>query len=136
MVAISQTPADVLPGTGAQKEQYTAGVGGVTAGNQCYVDPATNTLLPALATAITTVGRIVAATTAGAGQPLFGYVGGLVDLGATLVVGTEYAASAVAAGSIVPVADLVTGNVVKILGIADTAALLNMNFTGVPIVPA
>ncbi|MCK5605425.1 hypothetical protein KAR91_26270, partial [Candidatus Pacearchaeota archaeon] len=121
MAAISQTPANVGPGEGAIKEQYTAGVGGVVAGNSCYVDPVTNTLLPALGTATTTVGRIIAASTAGAGQPVFGYIKGLIDLGATLVVGTVYAVSAAAAGSIVPMSDLTTGNIVKVLGVADTA---------------
>ena len=134
MVAISQTPANVGKELGTKEEQFTAGVGGVTAGNSCYVDPTTNTLLPGLGTATTTVGRIIAATTAGAGQPVIGYVGGRVDLGATLVAGTIYGTSALAAGSIVPVADFAAANIAKILGQADDTTWLNMEFSGTPVV--
>ena len=54
--------------------------------------------------------------------------GGLVNLGATLVVGQVYCVSATA-GAICPYADLTTGEFVCILGIATSAALLQTSYT-------
>ena len=49
----------------------------------------------------------------------------LVNLGATLAVGTAYAVSA-AKGAIAPIADLGTGEYITILGVATTTALLDL----------
>jgi hypothetical protein len=49
----------------------------------------------------------------------------LVNLGSTLVVGQIYCVGPTA-GTIVPYADLVTGDYVTILGVAKTAALLDL----------
>lgn len=49
----------------------------------------------------------------------------LVNLGATLAVGTVYAVSATK-GAICPIADLSTGDYITTLGIATTAALLDL----------
>ena len=134
MADVSQTPGNVAKEAGTQQEQFIAGVGGVAAGNSCYLDPTTNTILPGQGTATTTVGRIIAASTAAAGQPVFGYVGGRVNVGGTLVAGTVYGTSAAVAGNIAPVSDFVATNIVKILGQADDTTWLNMEFSGVPIV--
>ena len=48
----------------------------------------------------------------------------LVNLGATLAVGTVYAVS-VTAGGIAPIADLATGDFITTIGIATTTALLD-----------
>jgi hypothetical protein len=48
----------------------------------------------------------------------------LVNLGATLAVGTAYAVSA--KGAIAPIADLGTGEYITILGVATTTALLDL----------
>lgn len=49
----------------------------------------------------------------------------LVNLGATLAVGTVYAVS-VTAGAIAPIADLASGDYITTLGTATTAALLDL----------
>jgi hypothetical protein len=49
----------------------------------------------------------------------------LVNLGATLAVGTVYAVS-VTAGGIAPIADLATGDYITTLGVATTTALLDL----------
>lgn len=49
----------------------------------------------------------------------------LVNLGATLVVGTVYAVS-VTTGAICPVADLASGDYITTLGVATTASLLDL----------
>lgn len=58
--------------------------------------------------------------------------GGLVNLGATLTVGENYVVSA-NKGKIAPASDLITGNYVTSLGIAETTALLDLkpNASGV-----
>lgn len=58
---------------------------------------------------------------------------GLVNLGATLVVGETYCVGATA-GQVVPIGDLTTGNYTCILGTATTAALIQTiySFTAVP----
>ena len=50
---------------------------------------------------------------------------GLVNLGATLTVGQVYVASTTA-GGIAPYSDLATGDYVTLLGVATTAALLDL----------
>lgn len=54
--------------------------------------------------------------------------GGLVNLGATLVVGQVYCVSATP-GAICPYEDLLTGEFVCILGIATSASLLQTSYT-------
>lgn len=49
----------------------------------------------------------------------------LVNLGATLAVGTVYAVSATK-GGIAPIADLASGDYITVLGVAVTAALLDL----------
>jgi len=49
----------------------------------------------------------------------------LVNLGATLAVGTVYAVSTTA-GGIAPIADLAAGDYITTLGVATTAALLDL----------
>lgn len=63
------------------------------------------------------------------GQPLAVQESGVVNLGATLTVGTLYCVSATA-GNICPFADLATTNKINILGIATTTALLDMTYKG------
>ena len=58
---------------------------------------------------------------AAAGQPLAVQRSGVINLGATLVVGETYVVSATA-GAIAPIGDLTTGKFVTILGVATSAA--------------
>lgn len=53
---------------------------------------------------------------------------GKVNLGATLTVGATYVVSATP-GSVAPIADLVTGDYVTILGTASTASALDLAIT-------
>lgn len=63
------------------------------------------------------------------GQPAIVQETGVINLGCTLTVGTLYVISATA-GKICPFADLATTNKINILGIATTAALLDMTYKG------
>ena len=112
MADVSQTPANVISGDGAKIETYISG--GVAAGNSCYVDTAdSNKLKPAQSTSATTAGgRMIALATAADDQPVQAQIGGKLDVGGTLVVGTAYATSAAVAGNIAPVSDLVSTNIV------------------------
>jgi hypothetical protein len=135
MADVTQTAANVVSGTGAKIETYISG--GVVAGNSCYVDTAdSNKLKPAQGTSATTAGgRIIALATAADDQPVQAQVGGKLDVGGTLVVATLYGTSAAVAGNIAPVADLISTNIVKVLGIADATNSLDMDFNSNPVVP-
>ena len=63
------------------------------------------------------------------GQPLAVQETGVVNLGATLAIGTLYVIST-AFGKIAPFADLVSTNKITILGIGQTTALLDMAYKG------
>ncbi len=61
---------------------------------------------------------------------------GSVNLGATLTVGGVYVAGATLAGDIDLVADLATGWYVSILGVASTAALLDLHIVNSGVIHA
>lgn len=61
------------------------------------------------------------------GQPAFIQEGGVINMGCTLAIGTLYGAS-VTAGKIGPITDLVSTNKINVLGIALTAANLDMAY--------
>jgi hypothetical protein len=133
MSDISVTAANVLAGAGAIIRTGRAG-GTITAGQPVYADAADNgdlkaadnNVSAALANAIG-----IALHGASDGQPLSYQVEGDINLGATLEVGETYIVSATA-GGIAPVEDIST-NFVTVLGVARTAAILQLkiNATGI-----
>ena len=75
----------------------------------------------------------IALTPASASGYFVAVKSGLMNLGATLTVGTTYVVSATA-GAICPIVDLTTGDYVTILGTASTSALLSVDITATGIV--
>lgn len=125
MADVSQTPANVVPSTNAEQEWCVAGET-ITAGMPVFLKAADSRVWKAQADAATDDDVYgIALNGASAGQPISVQKNGQINLGGTLVVGTVYVVSA-AAGAICPWADLVTGNYVTLLGVAITAAILEM----------
>jgi hypothetical protein len=125
MANITVTPANVTAGAGAVVQRsYNAGAS-ITAGQTVYLDPATNLwqLASANTSQATAVVAGIALHAASAGQPLAVQVGGTINIGATVAVGTIYVLGATA-GSIAPVADALTGWYTSIVGVAVTTTSL------------
>lgn len=128
MADITVTAANVVPGTNATIERnYVAGAT-ITAGQTVYLDTATSTWKLAdanLSQAAAVLGG-VALHGASANQPLAVQTRGQITIGATVAVGTIYQLSGTA-GGIAPAADAVTGWYASILGVAITAAIIDIN---------
>lgn len=127
MADLTVTAANVVSGAGAATRSGVAGAT-ITAGQPLYQDGADAfSLKPAQADA-TDSDIVVGIALHGAadGQPITYQTGGVINLGATLTVGEVYVLSAAAAGGIAPVGDLTSGNFVSVIGVATTAALLQM----------
>jgi hypothetical protein len=128
MADLVLTAANVAAGTGARVEHGTAGAA-VTAGQVVYADSATNTYKLADNNSGTADARVpagIALHAAASGQPLAILTAGLITIGATVAIGTIYVLSATA-GGIAPAADLASGNYSSVLGIATTAAMIDVN---------
>lgn len=133
MADIVITAANVTPGTDCIRDRGIAGAT-ITAGQPVYKD-ATDSNKLKLADAdveATAAGVGIALHGAAAGQPLDYAIKGTVNIGATVVVGQVYVVSTTA-GGIAPIADLLSGDFVCILGVGATASTLKMglNATGV-----
>ena len=113
----------------------TAGVT-ITAGQPCYLHT-DGTLKLALAggTAAEAAVYGVSLHAALAGQPLCLVLAGIYGVGATVVVGGMYALSATA-GLICPIADIINPNYVSALGVAVTAARIELKINNSGIVRA
>jgi len=134
MADLSVTAANVLAGATAQIVTGVAGAT-ITAGQPLYADASDGgRLKPADANASAAAAAVVGiALHASLDEQPVSYVRvGLVNLGATLTVGQIYVASATA-GGVAPVSDLATGHYVTILGVAKTAAELDLaiNVSGI-----
>lgn len=127
MADITVTPADVLAGASAKINEGTAGET-VTAGKTVYRDTTDSNKLKQ-ADANDTVAKAlvggIALHGASLNQPLKYQVGGVIDIGATLVIGTTYVQS-VTAGGIAPIADLVSTNFSTVIGTATTTNNLKL----------
>lgn len=130
MADISVTAGNVVTVSDPENtitREYNAGAT-ITAGQALYFDTATNKWKLADCDSGTAAVRDlkgIALNGASDGQPLAVQTAGLINLGATLAVGTIYTLSATA-GGIAPAADLSTGEYTVILGVALTAANLRM----------
>mgnify|MGYP001559470502 CR=1 FL=1 len=129
MADIIVTAANVRPDTTKPLVRGTAGEA-ITAGQLCALN-ASNLWVKYDSNLVGVSSLLVLAiamnNAPSANQPidLQSADGASVNLGATLVVGTIYAASETA-GGIAPVADLVTGETVSIVGVATTSALITL----------
>ena len=135
MVDVTVTAANVQQGTKAVKHSANAGEA-ITAGAALYLDASVSPSVLKLAQADAAATAKVAGfalNDAATGQPVT-YSDDDPDYnpGGTVVVAGVYVLSANAAGKIAPFADLVSTNILSILGGATTAAELpiNINNTG------
>lgn len=128
MADISVTAANVkLGGTSAQAQRVQYGAT-VTQGQPVYSDSTdSNKYKPADADAQASAAADGIALTPGVSGDV-GYIvtSGPMNVGATLVVGATYVVST-NPGGIAPIADLASGDFTTILGVATTAALLEVN---------
>jgi hypothetical protein len=135
MADISITAGSVVAAASATKESGIAGAT-ITAGQVVYKDTSDNKYKLADGDSATAAVRKpigIALNGASNGQPLAIVKSGLVTIGATVVAGTAYYLSDDTPGGIAPLADIGSGDDVVFLGIATTAAILNLNImiTGV-----
>ena len=134
MADISITAANVIKGSNAVVEAGTAGAT-ITAGQIVYKDADDGRYKLAdcdSATVAAKSPRGVALNGASNGQPLSIARSGDVTIGGTLTAGTAYYLSPVA-GGIAPLADVLSGDNVVLLGLAKTTAILTIDIqdTGV-----
>ena len=126
MANLSITAASVQV---ASTVRLSRGVAGATieAGDVLYIDTSdSNKLKLAIATsAAAAVFAGIATHAALSGQPVQYIPAGAITIGATLAIGTVYVVSATA-GKICPVADLVAGNYLTIIGMPSTTSILQV----------
>lgn len=125
MADLSITATAVVANAGAVKRSKIAGAT-ITAGQIVYLDPADDRykLADADMTGIGAVtGVFMALNGASVGQPLSVLVKGSVTMNAVLTAGTAYYLSPTA-GGVAPVADVLSGDNVILLGIAKTTTVL------------
>lgn len=130
MADLTITAASVIMGTGASIKHGTAGAT-ITAGQQLYLDTATDTWKLADSNSATAAVRVPSATALHAslaGQPITVLTGGPITIGATLTAGVAYYLSDTP-GGICPVADVGSGEYVTIIGIATSTTVLDVDYT-------
>lgn len=130
MADVSVTAANVQPGTDTQYLDGTLGAT-VTAGQTVYLDSVTNTykLADANASAATAAVKGIAMNGGASGQPVKVAIGGSINPGFTVTVGTTYVQSATA-GAICPHADLASGHYPFVLGFGITTSSLKLVMKG------
>ncbi|MDW9792122.1 hypothetical protein GOB42_15155 [Sinorhizobium meliloti] len=132
MADIVITPASVVPGAGAKTTSGTAGAT-ITAGQVVYLDSTTtgkwhHADSDAATAAARGQGANVGIALNGAsnGQPLEVLTEGPITLGAVLTAGAAYYLSPTP-GGIAPLADLLTGDYVTLLGLATSTSVLQVD---------
>ncbi len=131
MTALSVTATEVLPSTAAVFNFGTiAAAVTVTAGAVVYLDTTTNTykLFDANLTGAKEQRPEIALNGGGAGQPIKTQYGGLLTIGATAAptAGLTYCAASAVAGTIIPSADITTGDRVSIIGVATSSSQIQL----------
>ncbi|MBD9569039.1 hypothetical protein [Ensifer sp. ENS08] len=132
MADLTITAANCISGAGARIEHGTAGET-ITAGKLVFLDQTTTgKWLLADADAATAAargqGKIgVALNGASNGQPLAVQTEGPITIGATVVAGTTYYLSP-NPGGIAPLADILTGDYVTIVGVATSTSAIRLDF--------
>lgn len=128
MADLSITAANVLAVTGAKKVNGIAGAT-IAQGKTLYLDAADSKYKLADCDSATVAARstvAIALNAASDGQPLTVLTGGPVTIGATLTPGTAYYQSP-NPGGICPLADVLTGDTVTLIGIAISATVLQVD---------
>lgn len=130
MADLTITAANVVAGSGSNVQRGTAGAT-ITAGQAVYKDSATGKYLLADNNSATVAARSpagIALNGASNNQPLAVLTAGDITIGATVTAGVAYYLGDTP-GGICPVADLATGEYPTVLGIAESASVLNVNIT-------
>jgi hypothetical protein len=125
---LSITAANVVVSTGAQIEHGTAGAT-ITAGQVVYKNSTTGRYALADADGATAESKVplgIALNGASNGQPLAIQKGGDITIGATLTAGTAYYLSPTP-GGIAPLADVLTGDNVVLIGLAKSTSVLTID---------
>lgn len=129
MTAISITASAVVAGSNAVRDIGTAGAT-IAAGQPLYYDTTTakwNLADANSATAAVRVATAIALNSASLDQPVSLHKSGDLTMNAVLTKGVAYYLGGTA-GSIVPVADLTTGDYTQIVGIAKSTTVLAVDF--------
>jgi hypothetical protein len=130
MADLTITATSVLAGTGAVKENGTAGAA-ITAGQVVYKDASDAGKFKLAdndsATAAVRSPYGIALHGAASGQPLTVLKSGPITIGATTAVGVVYCLSSTA-GGICPNADIATGDYNTIVGIGTSTTVIDVNF--------
>ena len=135
MADLTITAASVAKGANSVTKSGTAGAA-ITQGQPIYLAAATTTLFPADADVLASAAVVgVALNAASTGQPVTYLTYGPITIGATVVVGTAYYASATA-GGICPEADLLTGDFATFLGLATSTTVINVDITAAGVAKA
>ena len=135
MADLTQTAASVVTVSGGISKGDFNGGATMTAGMSVYLD-ASNLWQKAQAD---TAGHLGVVNGAGArtgillsdtvnGRPALVQETGVINVGATLTVGTLYVISAANAGKIAPFADLTSGQQIFILGLAKSSSQLDLSY--------
>lgn len=133
MADLSVTAASVLQGSNATLESGSAGET-ITAGQAVYLSAGQYFKADCDAgTAAQRVARGIALNGASAGQPLTIQRKGQITIGATMTAGLAYYLSKTA-GGLCPVADIATGGYPCLIGIAQTATVLDISIDSSPAV--
>lgn len=127
-MALSITPASVLPGSDAVVEHCTAGAT-ITAGQALYLDSTTNTVKLADANGAAALRSVygIALNGGASGQPITVQKSGAITIGGTVVSGTVYVLGATAAGDIEAASALTTGWYTSIIGVATSASVIQLH---------
>lgn len=130
MANLTQTAANVKHGGGAGALTTRERIAGesITQGMPYYISTADNKAYKAIANdgSAKADARGIALTPASANGAFTGGEDGLINIGATLAVGTSYYVSTTA-GSIWLESDLATGHFTTFLGIAISTSVLDLN---------
>lgn len=125
MADLSITAANVIAASTARKKTGVAGAT-ITAGQVVHISPTTSRYIVSDADAAG-IGDVtefaIALNGASDGQPLQVANSGDITLGAVMTAGTAYYLSATA-GGIAPVADILSGDNVILLGVAKSTSVL------------
>lgn len=128
MADITITATSVLKSTGAITASGVAGAT-ITAGQALYIDTSDANKLKLADANLSSLAATVAgiALNGGAsGQTIVYQLGGVITIGATVVAGTIYVASATA-GGIAPAADIAAGWRTSIIGVATSTSVIKLN---------
>lgn len=127
MADLTITAASVLAADGSSSEYGVAGAA-ITAGQTAYLDSTTGRYQLADSNSATVAARTprgIALNGAANGQPLAILLAGPITIGATMTAGVAYYQSDVP-GGIAPVADVGSGEVSTVIGIATSTTVLKV----------